>query len=524
MVIWVLYVIAVSALVGAAAFCAERSAQLRRAPTRWYWLVAIVASLLLPAIIASVSVQVPNLVGVSSPKAVVLRNVTSIPLSPRQWIVASNARVVQWRSFDNILKTAWALSSGGMLVILIGHAGLLRRRARQWRQARLMGRKVMVSQDVGPAVVGFLRPRIVIPSWVERASRPTRMAVIAHEYGHLEAHDPQLLTVALFLLVAIPWNLPLWWQLRRLRHAIEVDCDARVIGNGHDAVSYSESLISVGERQSAYIGAVAAMAESASRLEQRIQIIMGKRARFWKISAAALLSMSLVFVGAAAQVSPPNAQSSAPPAAINLDAATLQRYVGHYRMGADAVQGVMTVTLSGTQLATQMTGQMSVNVYPQTPTHFFLKVVPAELDFVADGSGPATALILHQAGRDVTMPRMDDAQAVQFNAAFAARVQSNTPRPGAEAAVQEVLGRMAKGQTLDYSKLSPEFAAVVKDQEQMISAGVASLGALQTVTFQSVLPQGADSFRVKFAGGSLLVSIVLDSKGIITGMGLQPAP
>jgi hypothetical protein len=58
----------------------------------------------------------------------------------------------------------------------------------------------------------------------------------------------------------------------------------------------------------------------------------------------------------------------------------------------------------------------------------------------------------------------------------------------------------------------------------MISAGVASLGALQTVTFQNVLPQGADSYLVKFEGGSLLVSIVLDSKGIITGMGLQPAP
>ena len=37
MVIWALYVIAVPALLGAAALCAERAARLRRAPTRWYW-------------------------------------------------------------------------------------------------------------------------------------------------------------------------------------------------------------------------------------------------------------------------------------------------------------------------------------------------------------------------------------------------------------------------------------------------------------------------------------------------------
>jgi hypothetical protein len=30
----------------------------------------------------------------------------------------------------------------------------------------------------------------------------------------------------------------LWWQLRRLRHAIEVDCDARVLMAGHNMTTY----------------------------------------------------------------------------------------------------------------------------------------------------------------------------------------------------------------------------------------------------------------------------------------------
>ena len=120
-------------------------------------------------------------------------------------------------------------------------------------------------------MVGLLRPRIVVPRWVTMALPSHQAAVIAHEQSHLDARDPQLFTLALALLVFMPWNLPLWWQLRRLRYAIEVDCDARVLKGGVDPAHYGETLIAVGERQSAYIGAVAAMSESKSFLEERIE-------------------------------------------------------------------------------------------------------------------------------------------------------------------------------------------------------------------------------------------------------------
>jgi len=86
----------------------------------------------------------------------------------------------------------------------------------------------------------------------------------------------------------MPWNLPLWWQLRRLRRAIEVDCDARVLNAGHDVNRYGETLLEVGQRHSAFLGSVAAMSESKSFLEQRIRIMLSKPKRWWKISAATL--------------------------------------------------------------------------------------------------------------------------------------------------------------------------------------------------------------------------------------------
>jgi bla regulator protein BlaR1 len=528
MVIWALYMIAVSVLVGAAAWCAERAARLRRAPTRWYWLVAISASMLMPIVISSVSVQAPVIPGIvtgtPAAKPIALRSVTSIPLSPQRWINDSNARQSQWRSYDTILKNAWRFSSVAMLLILVAQAVLLEGRKRAWRSDRMLGRSVLLAPDVGPAIVGFLRPSIVIPAWVQSATRQTQRAIIAHEYGHLEANDPQLLTAALFALVLVPWNLPLWWQLHRLRHAIEVDCDARVVRSGQDAVIYSEALITVGERQSSYLGAVAAMSESPSLLEQRIRIMMGKPARWWKASAAALLCLSLGFVGVAAQVSPPNAPSSGPPQEIALDATTLNRYVGHYQIGAPDLQAVMTVTRSGTQLITQISGQPPVDVFAQTPTHFFVKVVEANLDFVTDGNAPATALILHQGGRDITMARMDDAVATRFDAALTARIAANSPQPGSEAAVRDIFERISKGKPADYTKMSPELAAAVEQQAPMAAEQIGGLGALQSVTFQGVDPSGVDVYVVKFLSGSLLIHINLNSKGVITGLLMQPAP
>jgi bla regulator protein blaR1 len=123
--------------------------------------------------------------------------------------------------------------------------------------------------------------------------------VIAHEHGHLEAHDARLVTIALGLLVCMPWNLPLWWQLRRLRFAAETDCDARVLRRGYDVSRYGEILIAVGERQSATIAMVAAMSEPSSLLEQRIRNMLRKKTKYAHATAAALACLGIAFaVGA----------------------------------------------------------------------------------------------------------------------------------------------------------------------------------------------------------------------------------
>jgi hypothetical protein len=526
MLIWMVYVIAVSLLLGFAALTAERGARLKKATTRWYWLVAILASLLIPTVIASVSVQLPNIVGAAAAeKIVVLRDATSIPLNPAMWLGAGETQAAGWHSFDSLLKNAWLMASTGMLLVLMVNGVQLYRRKRIWRCGEMTGARVFVAPDVGPAVVGFLHPSIVVPAWLTESPPHTQASVMAHEQAHLNANDPQLFTIALCLLVFMPWNLPLWWQLRRLRHAIEVDCDARVLSGGTDAADYGETLIAVGERQSSYIGAVAAMAESPSFLEQRIRIMISKPAKWWQVTSTALGCLSLALVAMAAQVSPPNAQlatTTAAPGVVAVGTDVLDRYTGYYKLG-DAL--INTVTRAGSQLSIRLTGQPAFEVTPTSQTHFVLKseAIKAEIDFVADGNAAATALVLHQNGRDVTMPRVDAATAQQFETNLTSRIQTNTPTPGTEAAIRKIVAWNESG-TPDYASLSPPLAAAVRQQLPMTQQMFARLGHMQSIQFQGVGAQGYDSYLVKFENGSLIYRISLDAKGIVAMLAIQPYP
>ena len=46
----------------------------------------------------------------------------------------------------------------------------------------------------------------------------------------------------------------------------------------------------------------------------------------------------------------------------------------------------------------QGTGQPKAEVFPESETNFFAKVVDAQLTFVKDASGKVTHLVLHQNG------------------------------------------------------------------------------------------------------------------------------
>jgi TonB family protein len=69
----------------------------------------------------------------------------------------------------------------------------------------------------------------------------------------------------------MPWNLALWFQARRLRLAIELDCDARVLRAHPSAERYGLLMMTIAQRRSVAPTLFAPMlAEPATQLERRI--------------------------------------------------------------------------------------------------------------------------------------------------------------------------------------------------------------------------------------------------------------
>jgi CubicO group peptidase (beta-lactamase class C family) len=80
----------------------------------------------------------------------------------------------------------------------------------------------------------------------------------------------------------------------------------------------------------------------------------------------------------------------------------LAKYVGSYAL---APNFILAVTLENGQLMTQATGQAKVPVYAESETKFFLKAMPASIEFQLDAAGAVTGVVLNQGGRSMPAPR-----------------------------------------------------------------------------------------------------------------------
>jgi D-alanyl-D-alanine-carboxypeptidase/D-alanyl-D-alanine-endopeptidase len=195
-------------------------------------------------------------------------------------------------------------------------------------------------------------------------------------------------------------------------------------------------------------------------------------------------------------------------------------YLGHYKLGQTSF---VTITQEGDQLYAELTGQPRAAIYAKSEREFFYKIVDAQISFQVDAQGRATALVLHQGGRDQTANRISAAEATQLEDVLAKRIKDQTAAPGSEAATRKLVEQMQRKQ-VDYEQFTPDFAALARQYASMTDGLIAGLGVVQSLTFKGVGPGGADIYEIKFDGGVIDWRIVMAPDGKVAGVGIRKAP
>lgn len=95
-----------------------------------------------------------------------------------------------------------------------------------------------------------------------------------------------------------------------------------------------------------------------------------------------------------------------PPAerrAVRLSASALERYVGRYQFSPTSD---VVVIRRGERLFAKLPGRRAIEMFPERPTAFFLKIWDSQLTFNVDLYGQVTGLVTHQNGHDRAAARV----------------------------------------------------------------------------------------------------------------------
>ncbi|MDB4878430.1 MAG: peptidase BlaR1 [Gemmatimonadetes bacterium] len=333
---WMIYTTAVTLLLFAGAYAADYVVRSLGVPARFVWAAAMIAALALSGralargtetkrVALTPIEQSPRFtttIGTVDGPAAIGPNAAITPPNGLQSLliearaVAARlrqaARILDFASLDvarldrwnAALVALWLGASGLSLAWLFASLAGLHRMKRELAPETVDDHHVLVSSDVGPALLGVIRSHIVLPRWVLSLPQSERRIILAHEHQHAAAFDPAMVYAAALALALQPWNLALWAVFARFRLALEADCDRRVLGITGDVRRYGTLLVEVCARTTPSAAPHLAFVERASNLERRIRH-MTHRPRLRSVAGASAVLAATVLSTAAWTVSAP---------------------------------------------------------------------------------------------------------------------------------------------------------------------------------------------------------------------------
>jgi len=165
----------------------------------------------------------------------------------------------------------------------------------------------VADDDIGPALIGFIRPMIVLPRFLTSQSERSRLRqAVAHELAHLSRRDHWVSALQL-LAQSIWWFNPLvWWMNSQINFNRELCCDERVIVSlGCPPADYAQMLLNVLKHRGSWQRAGFSLGVQPMQItRQRLQHVMSNPDKFrkttpWACWLTAAIGAALLLPGAA---------------------------------------------------------------------------------------------------------------------------------------------------------------------------------------------------------------------------------
>lgn len=401
---------------------------------------------------------------------------------------------------------------------------------------------VMISATVvEPGLVGIWRPILLLPEGLtEHLDGPEMDSMLAHELAHLRRHDN--LSASLHMLVeALFWFHPLvWWIGKQLVAEREKACDEDVVESGRDPEIYVQSLFKVckhytpslltcaagvagGDLRLRMEGIMAQVRPSPLALPEKsllacIACLIALIATFVGLEKAPTASPDYNTVPSVAAILQGRAEQAAIRHAVPFDPPQFDRYAGFYQDGA--FHAIHLARIGTRFFELSQNGDVD-EIFPESASKFFFKIRPVQYGFVTDATGLVTGMVAHQQGVEKFNPKIGAAAAAGLAAARARYVRANMPSPGSEAFVRKQLINYQAGTSAD-ADIEPGFAGLIHVALPRSHERLKALGALKSLRFAGLSPNGLNNFEASFAHGKLLVSVMPPlPDGKIWGFGYQ---
>ena len=310
---WMLYALGVGALVAIAAVSAEWALKSAKQSVRFVWTAAIAMTLVFTLIaplrapkpqteIALPAFSMVKTAMFATTQPTLLEGIVASSRAALALIVLPVQTSMEWAKaaprVANVSAGAfWVISTVVALIVLLTVYTRSLRESLRWPRMNVLGRAVRVAPDVGPAVMGIAPPEIVIPRWVLKRNLAEQQLVLEHESEHVRAHDPLLLMFACVAVAVMPWNAAVWFMWSRLRLAVELDCDRRVLLRGAQKPAYGELLVALSSRRPWNSPAMPAFSWGTSHLEKRLVAMTARPVRFSfarRVASVGMMAIALV--------------------------------------------------------------------------------------------------------------------------------------------------------------------------------------------------------------------------------------